>query len=143
MAPWETCPPRYHSPGRAGCAGLHPCAESTISLPNALSRLNSTPDLTDLYVPSLFSTALLGYGRLALLQGIFPTKGPNPGLQFCRWALYHQNHEGSPTYTSQLHSPHVSALPRWLEVIGQMPHTHHICRRMDAWCFILRDYLSM
>ena len=28
-----------------------------------------------------------GMGRLSLLQGIFPTQGPNPGLPHCRWIL--------------------------------------------------------
>ena len=32
----------------------------------------------------------------ALLQGIFPTQGSNPGLQHCRQILYHLRHQGSP-----------------------------------------------
>ena len=32
----------------------------------------------------------------ALLQGIFPTQGSNPGLPHCRWILYHLSHQGSP-----------------------------------------------
>ena len=32
----------------------------------------------------------------ALLQGIFPTQGSNPGLQHCRPILYHLSHQGSP-----------------------------------------------
>ena len=32
----------------------------------------------------------------ALLQGIFPTQGWNPGLPHCRWILYHLSHGGSP-----------------------------------------------
>ena len=31
----------------------------------------------------------------ALLQGIFPTQGSNPGLLHCRWILYHLSHQGS------------------------------------------------
>ena len=34
----------------------------------------------------------------ALLQGIFPTQGLNPGLPHCRWILYHLSHQGSPVY---------------------------------------------
>ena len=30
-----------------------------------------------------------GVGCHALLQGIFRTQGPNPGLPHCRWVLYH------------------------------------------------------
>ena len=37
-----------------------------------------------------------GGGCLALLQGIFPTHGWNPGLPHCRQILYHLNHQGSP-----------------------------------------------
>ena len=32
----------------------------------------------------------------ALLQGILPTQGSNPGLLSCRWILYHLSHQGSP-----------------------------------------------
>ena len=35
-------------------------------------------------------------GSHALLQGIFPTCGSNPGLLHCRWILYHLSHQGSP-----------------------------------------------
>ena len=31
----------------------------------------------------------------ALLQGIFPTQGSNPGLPYCRWILYRLSHQGS------------------------------------------------
>ena len=37
----------------------------------------------------------IGVGCLALLQGIFPTQGLNPGLLHCRWILYHLSHQGS------------------------------------------------
>ena len=37
-----------------------------------------------------------GGGCHALLQGIFPTQGPNPGLPKCRWMLYCLSHRGSP-----------------------------------------------
>ena len=33
-----------------------------------------------------------GVGCHALLQGIFPTQGSNPGLPHCRWVLYCLNH---------------------------------------------------
>ena len=35
-------------------------------------------------------------GSLSLIQGIFPTKGLNPGLQHCRLILYCLSHQGSP-----------------------------------------------
>ena len=38
-----------------------------------------------------------GVGCHALLQGIFPTQGLNPGIPHCRWILYHLIHQGSPS----------------------------------------------
>ena len=37
-----------------------------------------------------------GVGCHALLQGIFPIQGLNPGLPHCRQILYHLCHQGSP-----------------------------------------------
>ena len=37
-----------------------------------------------------------GVGSLSLLQGIFPTQEPNPGLLHCGWILYRLSHKGSP-----------------------------------------------
>ena len=37
-----------------------------------------------------------GVGCHALLQGIFPTQGSNPGRPHCRQILYHLSHQGSP-----------------------------------------------
>ena len=39
-----------------------------------------------------------GVGCHALLQGVFPTQGLNPGLLHCRQILYHLSHEGSPNH---------------------------------------------
>ena len=36
-----------------------------------------------------------GVGCHALIQGIFPTQGLNPGLLPCRWILYQLSHQGS------------------------------------------------
>ena len=37
-----------------------------------------------------------GVGCYALLQGIFPIHGSNPGLPHCTQIIYHLSHEGSP-----------------------------------------------
>ena len=37
----------------------------------------------------------------ALLQGIFPTQGSNPGIPHCRWILYHLSYKGSPSQTEK------------------------------------------
>ena len=36
-------------------------------------------------------------GSHSILEGIFPTKGSNPGLPHCRQILHHLSHLGSPT----------------------------------------------
>ena len=41
----------------------------------------------------------IGAGCPALLQGIFPTQGPNPVLPHCRQILYHMSHQGIPYFT--------------------------------------------
>ena len=38
-----------------------------------------------------------GVGWHALLQGIFPTQGSNPGLPHCKWTLYQLSHQGNPS----------------------------------------------
>ena len=42
-----------------------------------------------------------GVGCPALLQGIFPTQGSNPGLPHCRRILSLLSHQGSPTILGQ------------------------------------------
>ena len=37
-----------------------------------------------------------GVGCRALLQGIFPTQGSDPGLPHCKQTLYCRSHQGSP-----------------------------------------------
>ena len=37
-------------------------------------------------------------GSHALLQGIFPTQGSNPGLPNYRQILYYLSHQGSPKF---------------------------------------------
>ena len=39
----------------------------------------------------------MGVSCHSLLQGIFPTRGSNPGLPHCRQTLYPLSHQGSPT----------------------------------------------
>ena len=43
-----------------------------------------------------------GVGSLSLLQGIFPTQESNPGLQHCRWILYHLSHRDAQREFPQL-----------------------------------------
>ena len=44
-------------------------------------------------------------GCRALLQGIFPIEGSNPGLLHCRQILYHLSHRGGPRILEQVAYP--------------------------------------
>ena len=46
-----------------------------------------------------------GVGCHALLQGIFPNQGSNPGLPHCRWILYCLSHQGSPRILERVAHP--------------------------------------
>ena len=50
-------------------------------------------------VHGILQAGILGVGCHSLLQGLFLTQGWNLGLLFCRWILYHLNHQGSQTST--------------------------------------------
>ena len=43
-----------------------------------------------------------GVGCHGLFQEILPTQGSNPGLQHCRWILYHLSQQGSPRILERL-----------------------------------------
>ena len=47
-------------------------------------------------VHGILQARILEWVASALLQGIFPTQGPNPSLLHCRQILYCLSHEGSP-----------------------------------------------
>ena len=46
----------------------------------------------------VFSRQEYWSGCHALIQGIFPTQGSNPGLTRCRWILYWPSHQGIPIF---------------------------------------------
>ena len=50
-------------------------------------------------------------GCHALLQGIFPTQGLNPGFPHCRQILYHLSHQGSPRILERVAYPFSRVLP--------------------------------
>ena len=52
--------------------------------------------LSRLLCPWSSSGKNTGVACHALLQGIFPTQGSNPGLPYCRWILYCLRHQASP-----------------------------------------------
>ena len=62
----------------------------------------------------------IGVGCHALLQGIFPTQGLNPGLLHCRRILYHQSHQEALAKSEGLIIPknyHVVIITEWLKCI--------------------------
>ena len=62
----------------------------------SVTQLCSTLPPARLLCPWDSSGKNTGVGCPALLQGIFPTQGSNPGLLHCRQIFYHLPHQGSP-----------------------------------------------
>ena len=74
-----------------------------------------------------------GVGCQALLQGIFPTQGSNPGLAHCRRILYRLSHQGSlpPRVWSQS-----TSFLRFTAISHQLPTLH-------ALVYVFRYSLSI
>ena len=70
------------------CAVL---SRSVIS--NSLDPMDCNPPGTSVHGDSPGKNT--GVGCHALLQGIFPTQGSNPGLTHCKQILYRLSHQGS------------------------------------------------
>ena len=47
----------------------------------------------------------IGVDCHALLQGIYPTQGSNPGLPYCRQIIYHLSHQGNPNFVKLIIKP--------------------------------------
>ena len=81
-------------------------------------------------------------GCHALLQGIFPTQGLNPGLLHCKQILYHLRHQGSlhrcynlkeckhilflfPSWllSSHRHQAHIQSFPTFYENLILIPNS--------------------
>ena len=60
------------------------------------SAVSSSLQLHGLYSPWNSPGQNTGVGSLSLLQGIFPTRGLNPGLPHCGQILYQLSHKESP-----------------------------------------------
>ena len=87
---------------------------------------------TRLLCPWGFSRQEHGVGCQALLQGIFPTQGSNPGLPHRRWILYHLSPQGSPGYWGkQSLGPqawsHFQYHPTGLRPAREMAPWHSLC----------------
>ena len=69
------------------CLDAQPC-------PTLCDPIDCSPPGSSVHGDSLGKNT--GMGCQALLQGIFPTQGSNPGLPHCRRILYHLSHQESP-----------------------------------------------
>ena len=58
-------------------------------------------DPMDYTAHGILQARILEWGRLFLLQGIFPTQGSNPGLPNCRRILYQLSPKGRPSVLNQ------------------------------------------
>ena len=85
------------------------CMLSRLVMSNSLQPRGLQP--TRLLCPWKFSGKNTGVDCHALLQGIFPTQGLNPGLSHCRQILYHLNHQGSPRILESVAYPSPGDLP--------------------------------
>ena len=61
-----------------------------------------------------------GVGCHALLQGIFPTQGLNPGFLHCRCILYHLSHQRSPIFILRSEGWEASAMKSHGEEPGRL-----------------------
>ena len=78
----------------------------------------------------------LGVGSLSLLQGIFPTKGSNPGVPNCRRSVYQLSHKGSPKILGWVAYPFSSgsSQPRnqpgvylhWRQILYQLSYQYKL-----------------
>ena len=82
-----------------------------------------------LLCPWDFSGKNPGVGSISRLQGVFPTRGLNPGILHCRQILYHLSHQGSPIYTKCPISYFFNKLPSEL-------HYHHSLWAINISCLV-------
>ena len=82
----------------ASCSGWGPCSAWSESR----SVVSDFLQPHGLYSPWNSPGQNTGVGSLSLLQGIFPTQGPNPGFPHCRQTLYQLGHKGSPAQLTQV-----------------------------------------
>ena len=80
--------------GSNGVENIGECVCSVNRSCPTLQLMDSSPPGSSVHEDS--SGKNTGVGCHALLQGIFPTQGWNPGLPNCRQILYQLSHQGSP-----------------------------------------------
>ena len=70
-----------------------------------------------------------GVSYHALLQGVFPTQGSNPGLPHCRWILYHLSHQGRPMHNRIQISPSTDDLLFIYSLTTYLLNDKYLCSR--------------
>ena len=78
------------------CSGQNICMLLLLFHLSTMSDSFATPWTARLLCPWNSPGKSTGVGCRALLQGIVPTQGWNPGLPHCRQILYHLRHQGRP-----------------------------------------------
>ena len=88
------------------CAVLCLVAQSCLTL---CDPMNCSPLGSSVHGDSPGKNTVVGCH--ALLQGIFPTQGSNPGLSHCMWIFHHLSHKGSPRILEWVAHPFSRDLP--------------------------------
>ena len=70
-------------------------SKSTLKFGCPNEKVKFAQSCPTLYSPWNSPGQNIGVGSLSLLQGIFPTQGPNAGLWHCRQILYQLSHTGN------------------------------------------------
>ena len=91
------------SPAAPGSGRLSALCSVAQSCPTLFDPIDCSPPGSSVHRNSPGNNT--GVGCHALLQGIFPTQGLNPGLSHCRWILYQLSHQGSQGLGHGLRSP--------------------------------------
>ena len=78
---------------RNRCGAGLPAVENKVKVAESCPPLCNPMDYT---VYGILQARILEWVALALLQGIFPTQGSNPGLLRCGQIPYQLSHKGSP-----------------------------------------------
>ena len=81
------------------------CAVLCQSCPTLCNPMDCSPPGSSVHGDSPGKST--GVGCHALLQGIFPSQGSNPGLPHCRQIFYHLSQQGSPR------------IPKWVTYLFQ------------------------
>ena len=109
-------------------------------------------------VHGILQARILEWGCHALLQGIFPTQGSNPGLLHCSRMLYCPSHQGSPRILEWGAYPlsRGSSWPRnWTGVsciaagfftswaTREVPYLEIVSLKRDCCCSVLKSCLTL